>query len=384
MNIHCKKQVAEIFTRKFHQNPLLVFSPGRINLIGEHTDYNDGFVFPAAIDKGIYLAIGISKNNTSSISAVDLEEQYDFILNEEIKPLVNNRWENYVLGVISELQKKGKTIPNINIAFKGDIPVGAGLSSSAALENAVVFGLNELLGLHLSKEEMIFISQKAEHHFVGVKCGIMDQFASMFGEKNSALHLDCRSLIATSYTINLGNYELVLINSNVKHSLANSAYNDRRTVCEKVANLLNVKALRDVTVNDLNTITSQLTKEDYDKAMYVIQENERTLKAATAFINNDIKALGQLVFDSHEGLSEKYKVSCLELDFLVQQAMASDAVIGARMMGGGFGGCTINIIESAKKEVFIKEIQQKYKNEFNNTCAIYEVTISEGTRVISQ
>lgn len=382
MNVDCKNHVAELFKQKFHQEPLLVFSPGRINLIGEHTDYNDGFVFPAAIDKGIYLAIGLSENKTSSISAANLEEQYDFILNQAIKPLTNNRWENYVLGIISELQKKGKTIPNINIIFKGDIPVGAGLSSSAALENAVVFGLNELLKLQLSKEEMIFISQKAEHHFVGVKCGIMDQFASMFGEKNSALHLDCRSLIATPYIIDLGTYEFILINSNVKHALADSAYNDRRAVCEKVANLLNAKALRDVTVNDLNTIISQLPKEDYDKALYVIQENERTLKAATALANNDIKVLGQLVFDSHKGLSEKYKVSCPELDFLVQQAMNSDAVIGARMMGGGFGGCTINIIASEKKEAFIEEIQQKYRNEFNNTCTIYEVTISEGTRVI--
>ncbi|MGH1387350.1 galactokinase [Kordia sp.] len=382
MNTELIEVIKKSFSERFNtNNSLLIFSPGRINLIGEHTDYNEGFVFPAAIDKGIYIAIQKTENSKSTMVALDKNEVYEFDLNNII-PLSDHSWKNYVLGVISEIQKKDKKLSNFNVVIAGDIPEGAGLSSSAALENAIAYGLNELFDLNLSKQEMILISQQAEHNFVGVKCGIMDQFASMFGEENSALLLDCRSLEANSYTINLDEYELVLIHSNVKHTLATSAYNDRRAVCEKVASLIGVKALRDTARSDIDAIASQLTDADYQKTLYVIEENERTLKAASSLLTNDIKALGKLLFESHKGLSEKYKVSCSELDFLVNEAQVSKAVIGARMMGGGFGGCTINIVESSKKETFLATIQQKYSNTFNNMCSIYEVNLSKGTRVI--
>jgi galactokinase len=376
------KYIASYYEETFQQKPVLVFSPGRINIIGEHTDYNDGFVFPAAIDKGIYLAINVSENNTSTAIALDLEEQHEFSTDQELHPLINNGWENYVLGVVSEIQKKGKQVPNFNIVVKGDIPHGSGLSSSAALENAVVFGLNNLFDLNLTKEEMIFISQKAEHNFVGVKCGIMDQFASMFGQKNKALHLDCRNLHADSYVLDLGNYELVLINTNIKHSLADSAYNDRRTVCQTASDLLGVKALRDTTEQGLKTIASKISKEDFQKALYVVQENQRTLDAVEALKSNDISVLGGLLFASHKGLSEQYNVSCEELDFLVEEARNSPAVIGSRMMGGGFGGCTLNLVSKEGLSEFKELIDQKYFDRFGHRADLFPVQISNGTHLV--
>lgn len=381
MNHLLKKQVQQEFVNHFGTPPLLIFSPGRINLIGEHTDYNQGFVFPAAIDKGIYTAIQKSKTNKSTIVALDKNEHYEFATNS-FSPLTTNGWQNYILGVVSEIQKKGKTLSNFNLVFSGNIPFGAGLSSSAALENSIVFGLNELFKLQLTKLEMISISQQAEHNFVGVKCGIMDQYASMFGKKNKAMHLDCRTLEATIHSINFEGYEFILINTNVKHALADSAYNKRRAVCENISKLLKVPALRDVEELDLKTITNDISIEEYQQALYVIQENKRTLQAAKALENNNVLDFGNLLFESHKGLSEQYKVSCLELDFLVNKAHKYSAVIGARMMGGGFGGCTINLIKSSEKEVFIKQIQQEYKQKFKHTCAIYNVNLSNGTQII--
>ena len=250
MNKKLIKQVKKNFKEHFKTKPIVVFSPGRINLIGEHTDYNDGFVFPAAINKGIALAIQKSDAKKSSVYAINKEEMYEFSLTD-IKPLDNGGWRNYVLGVIAEIQNLGIQLTNFNIAFAGNIPSGAGMSSSAALENSVVYGLNALFDLGLTKSEMILISQKAEHHYAGVKCGIMDQYASMYGKKQSALLLNCRTIQSKVYIIDFQQYKLLLINTNVKHDLSESAYNDRRSVCEKVSNLLNVKALRDATKDDL-------------------------------------------------------------------------------------------------------------------------------------
>ncbi|WP_299160417.1 galactokinase [uncultured Tenacibaculum sp.] len=381
MNQSVKEQVQQEFLNYFKIEPLLIFSPGRINLIGEHTDYNEGYVFPAAIDKGIYTAIQQSKTDKSTLVALDKNEQYEFTTNS-ISPLTTNGWQNYILGVVSEIQKKGKTIPNFNLVFSGDIPFGAGLSSSAALENSVVFGLNELLQLQLTKHEMIFISQKAEHNFVGVKCGIMDQYASMFGQKNKAMHLDCKTLEATIHSAAFEGYEFILINTNVKHSLADSAYNKRRAVCENISKLLNKPSLRDVKDHDLNTIKDKISLEEYEQALYVIQENKRTLQAVKALEIDNVSNFGNLLFESHKGLSEQYNVSCLELDFLVINAQKNPAVIGARMMGGGFGGCTINLIKTSKKGAFLTQIQQEYAQEFKQNCAIYEVNLSNGTQII--
>lgn len=376
------KEVTDSFKDQFHSEPLIVFSPGRINLIGEHTDYNEGFVFPAAIDKGIALAIQKSEESNSKVFALNKEELYEFGL-DQIKPLKNGDWRNYILGVVAELQVLGKTIGNFNGVFSGNIPGGAGMSSSAALENSFVFGINELFNLGLSKEEMIYVSQKAEHNYAGVKCGIMDQYASMFGIEDSALLLDCRTVTSKPYRIDFKDYDLMLINTNVKHDLAETAYNDRREVCEKVSQLLGVVALRDATATDLDKIKQDISEADYQKALYVIEENNRVKKFATAIENDDLRTLGNLLFQSHDGLSIQYKVSCTELDFLVTQAQGSSDVIGARMMGGGFGGCTINLVRRSGMEAFKKQVSKDFKNEFGRACSVYEVKLSQGTHLVN-
>lgn len=373
--------VKNTFIRTFKTDPLLIFSPGRINIIGEHTDYNKGFVFPAAINKGIVAAIQKSELDFSTAYALDLDGKVEFNL-DKLKPLKEGRWENYVFGVVHEIQNKNKLIGNFNLVFKGNIPSGAGMSSSAALENSIVFGLNELFDLELSKHDMILISQKAEHNFVGVKCGIMDQYASMFGLKNHALLLDCRTIESQPYEIDFKDYQLMLINTNVKHSLSDTEYNDRRSACKSISKLLSVKALRDATEADLEKIIDKVTPANYQKALYVIQENSRTLKAAKAIEYGDLETLGSLIYQSHNGLSNQYKVSCHELDFLVDQAKANPNILGARMMGGGFGGCTINLIAKTQAEAFAEKVSKAYHREFNKTCSVYFIEISEGTHLV--
>ncbi|SFZ92373.1 galactokinase [Flaviramulus basaltis] len=382
MNTALISKVKESFINKFSTNPLMIFSPGRINIIGEHTDYNDGFVFPAAVNKGIIAAFNKSETQKSTAYAIDMDESIEFEL-DKLKPSSEGSWENYVLGVVAEIQNRNKVVGNFNIAFSGDIPAGSGMSSSAALENSVVFGLNELFDLGLSKHDMILISQKAEHNYVGVKCGIMDQYASMFGIENNALLLDCRTIKSKPFIIDFKNHELILINTNVKHSLSDSAYNDRRSVCESIASLLNVKALRDATEYDLETIKDQVTPENYQKALYVIQENNRAIQASKAMELGDLKTLGELIYASHDGLQNQYKVSCVELDFLVTQAKLNGHILGARMMGGGFGGCTINLIEKTETESFKTFISEAYEKTFNTTCSIYSVELSQGTHIIN-
>lgn len=375
------KDVKKSFKAHFKTKPLMVFAPGRINLIGEHTDYNDGFAFPAAINKGIVLAIGKSDSDASKTYALNKEELYEFGL-ENIKPLENGGWRNYILGVISEIEKLGLKIDNFNSVFAGNIPSGGGMSSSAALENSFVFGLNVLFNLGLTKNEMILVSQKAEHNFAGVKCGIMDQYASMFGVKKSALLLDCRTVKSKTYKIDFKNYKLMLINTNVKHDLSESAYNARRNVCESVSKKLNVKALRDVSVENLNKIKNSISNDDYEKARYVLEENQRVKLFSEAIQEGDLKTLGKLLFQSHKGLRTQYIVSCTELDFLVDRAKDNPNVLGARMMGGGFGGCTINLVLKRAADDFAKEVSHNYLLEFGKSCSIYSLKLSAGTRVI--
>ena len=383
MNKKLIEQIKSSFKTEFNTNPILVFAPGRINLIGEHTDYNDGFVFPAAIDKGIVAAIQKSDSKYCTVFAVNKNEKLKFLL-ETIKPIENGGWRNYVLGVIAEIQKKRISLKPFEIAFGGDIPGGAGMSSSAAIENSIVFSINEIFKLKFSKNEMIDISQKAEHNYVGVKCGIMDQYASMFGQENSALLLDCRSVESVPYQIDFSEYQLLLINTNVKHNLSESVYNDRRLVCEKIAGLLQIPALRDASENDLLNIKDKISEEDYQKVLYVIQENKRVIKASHAIQEKDLKTLGALLYKSHDGLQKQYKVSCDELDFLVEQAKHSPDVLGARMMGGGFGGCTINLILKSTVAKFQKDVSEAYKSTFNNACSIYTVSLSNGTQIVKQ
>lgn len=381
MNKKLVKKVKRSFEVQFKTKPLIVFSPGRINLIGEHTDYNDGFSFPAAINKGIALAISKSALNVSSVYAINKEELYEFTT-ENIKPLLDGGWRNYVLGVVAELQNLGKKLGNFNSVFAGNIPGGAGMSSSAALENSFVYGLNDLFELGLTKNEMILVSQKAEHNFAGVKCGIMDQYASMFGVKKSALLLDCRTIESKPYKIDFKEYKLMLINTNVKHDLSESAYNDRREVCEKISSLLQISALRDASKEDLDELIGKISDEEYQKALYIINENNRVKQFSEAINKDDIAALGDLLYQSHEGLSTKYKVSCEELDFLVDSAKECPNILGARMMGGGFGGCTINLVKKHEFKVFKKDISRKFRNKFKKECSVYSVKLSKGTKIV--
>lgn len=376
------QEVKAKFLSTFNTEPMLIFSPGRINIIGEHTDYNGGFVFPAAVDKGIYAAIQKSNSGSCTAIALDLESTIDFKL-DKLKPSKEGSWENYVFGVVAEIQNRNKVVGNFNIIFKGDIPGGAGMSSSAALENSVVFGLNELFNLGLTKTEMILISQKAEHNYVGVNCGIMDQYASMFGIENNALLLDCRTIEAKPYEIDFKDHQLILINTNVKHSLSDSAYNDRRSACESIAKLLDIETLREATATDLEKVIDQVTPENYQKALYVIQEIERTQKAAKAIEENDLETLGALIYASHNGLQHQYKVSCSELDFLVDQAKKNNNVLGARMMGGGFGGCTINLIARDEVKEFAESASKAYKNKFDKDCSVYIIELSQGTHLVN-
>lgn len=381
MNKKLLKTTKQIFEEKFKTKPLVVFSPGRINLIGEHTDYNEGFVFPAAINKGIILAIQKSNSDMSCVYALNKKEMYEFNL-LDINPIDNGDWRNYIIGVIAEILKKGIKLKNFNIVFAGDIPSGAGMSSSAAIENSVVFGLNELFNLGLTKNQMILISQKAEHNYVGVNCGIMDQYTSMFGKEKSALFLDCRTLESKLYKINFEQYKILLINTNVKHNLSESEYNNRRLTCEKVSRKLNLSSLRDATIEKLKKEKNSIKSDDYQKALYIIEENERVKLFSKAIENNDINTIGDLLYKSHYGLSNQYKVSCRELDFLVDKAIENKNVAGARMMGGGFGGCTINIVQKNNTIKFKRNITKEYKKKFGNDCSIYEVKLSDGTKVI--
>lgn len=381
MNPILIENIKKTFKKKFGQVSVLVYSPGRINLIGEHTDYNEGFVFPAAINKGIAAAFSESSTNFCTIFAFDKNEKYTFSL-ENIQPIKNGNWRNYIVGIVAEIQKKSLTIEPFNLVFGGDIPDGAGLSSSAALENSIVFGLNELFDLNLSKSEMILISQQAEHNFAGVRCGIMDQYASMFGLENHALLLDCRTQESIPFKIDFEDYQLVLINTNISHNLVDAAYNERRSVCEKVVSLLQIKALRDATEESLMRIKQSLSEDDYQKALYIIQENIRVQKAAQMIKENNLTAFGNLLFEAHDGAQNQFKISCPELDFLVTLAKEDSNVIGARMMGGGFGGCTINIIAKNAVTSFTKKASEVYLKKFRIECSIYFIKLSKGTHLM--
>jgi galactokinase len=373
----------QYFKEQFNQEPEAVFlSPGRINIIGEHVDYNDGFVFPAAIDRYVCFAIQRSSNAHSVWVAKDLGETFQWIPNQPLVPSAT-LWANYLLGVLYQLEERGIKVPPVEMVFSSSIPMGAGLSSSAALECGFAFALNELFRFGLDPAEIAKIGQQAEHVFVGVKCGIMDQFACVFGERGQAILLDCRSLTHTYYPADLGECTLVLFDTGVKHTHLTSGYNDRRNEVEAGMKIIqqkypSVRTYRDCTQEMLEEVKQELGLLLYRRCQFVVEEIGRVQKAAIALKEKNHALLGLIMTATHNGLSEDYDVSCPELDFLVEQAIQEAGVYGARMMGGGFGGCTLNLVRQNTVAALQARLSQRYREVFGIELKSYMVNISKG------
>lgn len=375
------KTIASVFRKNFPGEPALYFSPGRINLIGEHIDYNDGFVMPAAINKGIYYAVAANNSDRINLHAADFNESFSTSITSVEK---NQGWKNYLLSVVNEFLLLQKNIGGFNCVFGGDIPRGSGMSSSAAVEGGLAYALNELFNCGLSRTELARLCQRAEHNFPNVKCGIMDQFANMNGKKDQVILLDCRSLESQYFPIQLSGYKIVLVNSKVHHSLAAGEYNIRRRQCEEGLQYMRekdgIRSFRDIGKwEDLLSYKTQLDEIVYNRCLYVVQEIARTQEAAVRLQENDLARFGKLMNASHEGLSKLYEVSCKELDFLAAYAQQQEYVIGSRMMGGGFGGCTINIVKDEAIESFSNGITAAYQHEFHVSPEVYVVETSDGT-----
>lgn len=373
------------FKEKFGTEGVLYFSPGRVNLIGEHTDYNGGCVLPGAIDKGILAEI--KPNGTDQVRAysVDLDDYAEFGLREEDKPKAS--WACYIFGVCREMQKRGGEIKGFDTVFSGDVPLGAGLSSSAALESTFGFGLNELYHCGFDKKELVLIGQKTEHNYCGVNCGIMDQFASVFGKEGHLIRLDCSTMEYEYVPFAPKGYKVVLVDSVTKHELVDSPYNKRRQSCERAAaaiavNHPQVKLLGDANMQMLEEVKGKISEEDYMRATYAIQENERLINTCEALKKGDYETVGKNVYATHHGMSKLYEVSTVELDFLNDVAKEC-GVTGSRIMGGGFGGCTINIVPEDKYDHFIGTAIAKFKAKFGKEPKIYPIKISDGARRLS-
>ena len=379
-----KEKISKKFQELFNTSGAFFASPGRINLIGEHTDYNGGFVFPGAIDKGMIAEI--KPNGTGKVRAfsIDLNDYAEFGLTENDAPQAS--WARYIFGVCREIIKRGGNIQGFDTTFAGDVPLGAGMSSSAALESTYAFALNELFDLNIDKFELAKIGQSTEHNYCGVNCGIMDQFASVFGKKGHLIRLDCRSLEYKYFPFDpeAAGYKLVLLDSVVKHELASSAYNKRRQSCENVVaaikrNHPEVEFLRDATMDMLNEVKADVSAEDYMRAEYVIEEIQRVLDVCDALEKGDYETVGEKMYGTHHGMSKLYEVSCEELDFLNDLAFDC-GVTGSRVMGGGFGGCTINLVKEELYSTFVERAKEEFKKKFNRSPKIYDVVISDGAR----
>ena len=377
-----QERIRSLFLEKYQAKPLLVRSPARVNIIGEHTDYNDGFVLPTAINKAIYVAVSARKDTEIHLYSEAYHQSHK--LNLSALSPQEIAWTNYVLGVVDQLLKDGRQVRGFNLVLGGDVPLGAGLSSSAAVECAVIFALNELFHFQISKMDLVRMAQKAEHEYTGVLCGIMDMFASMFGRKGYAMKLDCRSLAYEYVPLDLKSYKILLLNTNVKHSLASTAYNERRQQCEQGLRWVqefhpSVTSLRDTSLEMLQKLVLTRDTLIYKRCSYVLEENQRLLAACDNLKNGNLEALGQQMYQTHHGLSAAYEVSCPELDFLVGFVKEMPGVLGARMMGGGFGGCTVNLVEEASIPTLLEALMPAYQETTGLELAAYIVETEDGT-----
>lgn len=364
------------FTKRFGQEGVFYASAGRINLIGEHTDYNEGYVFPGAIDKVIMAEIAPNDTDKVRVYSIDIDEYVEFGLNEEDAP--TQSWARYIFGVCHEILKRGGSVKGFDAVFAGNVPLGAGLSSSAALESCFAFALNDMFNDNsIDKFELARIGQSTEHNYCGVNCGIMDQFASVMGQKGKLMRLDCRSMEFEYFPFNPEGYELVLLDSAVKHELADSPYNKRRASCERVAKRLGLETLRDATMTMLKAIRTDITAEDYFRAKFVIEEKDRVLAVCDALNAGDYETVGQKMYETHHGLSDDYEVSCEELDFLNDIAKEC-GVTGSRIMGGGFGGCTINLVKKDLLDKFVETAKVRFNEKYGHEPKVYPVVISDG------
>ena len=365
----------------------IYFSPGRINLIGEHTDYNGGFVFPGAVDTGIMAEVRPNGLNTVMCYSIDLKDRVEFKVDDPVGPRAS--WARYIYGIVQEMKKLGVDVKGFNTAFSGNVPLGAGMSSSAALESCFACALNDLFGDNkVSKWDMVLAGQATEHNYCGVNCGIMDQFASVFGQEGKLMRLDCRSREFEYFPFEPKGYKLVLVNSCVKHELAGSPYNDRRNSCENVVKHIAAKhpgetkeTLRDCTWEELEEVKAEVSAEDYKRAHFVLGEKDRVLAVCDALVAGDYETVGKKMYETHEGLSKEYEVSCEELDYLNDIAK-ENGVTGSRIMGGGFGGCTINLVKDEIYDKFIADVKDKYTAKYNKAPKIIDVVIGQGSHKV--
>jgi len=380
-------KVKKEFQQRFTDECILIKSPGRVNLIGEHTDYNDGFVLPAAVDKSIILAMNDNGSDQCRLYALDKKDSYESDISGDIQRSEKG-WPNYLLGVIDQLKKHGYELDGFDCVFGGDVPIGAGMSSSAALEGGVLFGLTRLFDLDIPPVEMAQIAQKAENEFVGVQCGIMDQFVSLNGKAGHALKLDCRSLDYEYYPFDRDDIHIILCDTQVRRELASSEYNVRRSQCEEGVQVLqewnsDIESLRDVDLSFLLKHEPDMDDTIFKRCKYVVEENMRVTKACNDLQKGDLNSFGQRMFQSHLGLSLEYEVSCEELDVLVEIARDIQGVLGARMMGGGFGGCTINLVKEEQVDSFKAQIAEAYSQKTGKEVKIYQTRVSGGTHLVA-
>ena len=374
-----KQRISEKFQTLYHTEGEFYASAGRINLIGEHTDYNGGFVFPGAVAQGMIAEIKPNGRRKVCAFALDLDEYCEFGMNEEDAPVQG--WARYIFGVCREIINRGGEISGFNTVFAGDVPLGSGMSSSAALESTFAYALNEIFSLGIDKFELARIGQNTEHNYCGVKCGIMDQFASVFGKAGHLMRLDCRSMEFEYFPFDpeQHGYKLVLLNSCVKHQLTGSPYNDRRASCERVAKVLGQEFLRGATMEQLDAVKNQITEEDYLRARYAIGEERRVLDVCEALEKGDYETVGARMYGTHWGMSKEYEVSCEELDFLAEVAQEC-GVTGSRIMGGGFGGCTINLVKAELHDAFITKAKSAFCAKYGHEPMVIPVVISDGAR----